>query len=82
MSNTLVPGGPAAYFNYNVGLFGRLEDRGLVRSVTEEPQGRTGRPRKYYSLSPEGARELREAYTSIQAMAGGSIPELDRLAEN
>ncbi len=61
---------------------GRLEDRGLVRSVTEEPQGRTGRPRKYYSLSPEGARELREAYTSIQAMAGGLITELDRLAEN
>ncbi len=61
---------------------GRLEDRGLVRSATEEPQGRTGRPRKYYSLSPEGARELREAYTSIQAMAGGSITELDRLAEN
>jgi PadR family transcriptional regulator, regulatory protein PadR len=61
---------------------GRLEDRGLVRSVTEEPQGRTGRPRKYYSLSPEGARELREAYTSIQAMAGGLITELDRLAES
>jgi PadR family transcriptional regulator, regulatory protein PadR len=61
---------------------GRLEDRGLVRSETEEPQGRTGRPRKYYSLSPEGARELREAYTSIQAMAGGLITELDRLAKN
>lgn len=60
---------------------GRLEDRGLVRSGTEEAQGRTGRPRKYYSLSPEGARELREAYASIQAMAGGLITELDRLAE-
>lgn len=61
---------------------GRLEDRGLVRSAPEEPRGRTGRPRKYYALSPEGARELREAYTSIQAMAGGSITELDRLAES
>ncbi len=59
----------------------RLEDRGLVRSHTEEPQGRTGRPRKYYSLTPDGARELREAYASIQAMAAGLMPELDRLAE-
>ena len=60
---------------------GRLEERGLVRSSTEEPQGRAGRPRKYYALTPGGARELREAYASIQAMAGGMISELDRLAE-
>ncbi len=61
---------------------GRLEDRGLVRSRTEDPQGRTGRPRKYYALSPEGARELRESYASIESMAGGLIPELDGLAES
>ncbi len=61
---------------------GRLEERGLVRSRTEEPQGRTGRPRKYYRLSPEGARDLREAYASIQSMAGGLTSELDRLAES
>ena len=59
---------------------GRLEERGLVRSRTEEPRGRTGRPRKYYALSPEGARDLRESYASIQSMAGGLIPDLDRLA--
>ena len=59
---------------------GRLEERGLVRSRMERPRGRTGRPRKYYTLSPEGARELRESYASIQSMAGGLIPELDRLA--
>ncbi len=59
---------------------GRLEERGLVRSHTEEPRGRTGRPRKYYALSPEGARDLRESYASIQSMAGGLIPDLDRLA--
>ncbi len=59
---------------------GRLEERGLVRRRTEEPQGRTGRPRKYYALSPEGARELRESYASVQSMAGGLISELDRLA--
>ncbi|MGH7540395.1 MAG: PadR family transcriptional regulator [Gemmatimonadota bacterium] len=59
---------------------GRLEERGLVRSRTEEPQGRTGRPRKYYRLSPEGARALRESYVTIQAMAGGLTSELNRLA--
>ena len=59
---------------------GRLEERGLVRSRTEEPQGRTGRPRKYYRLSREGARDLRESYSSIQSMAGGLIPELDEIA--
>jgi DNA-binding PadR family transcriptional regulator len=61
---------------------GRLEERGLVRSRTEEPQGRTGRPRKYYALSPEGARELRESYASIKSMAGGLTTELDRLADS
>ena len=60
---------------------GRLEERGLVRSRTEKPQGRTGRPRKYYRLSPEGARDLRESYATIQSMAGGLTSELDRLAE-
>ena len=59
---------------------GRPEERGLVRSRTEKPRGRTGRPRKYYALSPEGARHLRESYASIQSMAGGLIPDLDRLA--
>ena len=59
---------------------GRLEERGLVRSRTEEPRGRSGRPRKYYRLSPEGAHALRESYASIQAMAGGLTAELDRLA--
>ncbi len=61
---------------------GRLEERGLVRAGTEKPRGRTGRPRKYYALSPEGARELRESYASIESMAGGLIAELDGLAES
>jgi DNA-binding PadR family transcriptional regulator len=61
---------------------GRLEGRGLVRSRTEEPRGRTGRPRKYYHLSREGARDLRESYATIQSMAGGLTSELDRLAES
>ena len=61
---------------------GRLEERGLVRSRTEDPQGRTGRPRKYYVLSPEGARQLRESYASIESMARGLTSELDHLAES
>ena len=60
---------------------GRLEDRGLVRSSSETPRRRTGRPRKYYHLSTDGARSLRESYASIQSIAGDLIPELDRLAE-
>jgi DNA-binding PadR family transcriptional regulator len=61
---------------------GRLEERGLVRSRTEEPRGRTGRPRKYYALTPDGARNLRESYASLQSMAGGLTSRLDRLAES
>lgn len=61
---------------------GRLEDRGLVRSRTGTPrEGRPGRPRKYYTLRTEGARALQEAYTTIQAMAGGVLPKLTELAE-
>ena len=61
---------------------GRLEERGFVSSRTGEPvEGRAGRPRKYYTLQPEGARALRSTYATIQAMAGGLIPKLTELAE-
>lgn len=61
---------------------GRLEERGLVRSRTERPQeGRTGRPRKYYTLRREGARALKDSYSTIQSMAGGLIGRLTELAE-
>ena len=61
---------------------GRLEERGLVRSQTETSvAGRMGRPRKYYRLRPDGARALKESYATIQAMAGGLIPKLNRLVE-
>lgn len=60
----------------------RMGERGYVESWIGEPQeGRAGRPRKYYSLLPEGARALRDAYTSLQAMAGGLTDRLDDLAE-
>jgi PadR family transcriptional regulator PadR len=61
---------------------GRLEERGLVRSQTETSvEGRMGRPRKFYRLRPDGARALKDSYATIQAMAGGLIPKLNRLAE-
>ena len=60
---------------------GRLEGRDLVTSRVEQSPGRTGRPRKYYTLEPTGARELMATYSTIQAMAGGLIPKLADLAE-
>jgi DNA-binding PadR family transcriptional regulator len=61
---------------------GRLEEKGLVASQVGEPTpGRAGRPRKFYSLEPAGARTLLESYSTIQAMAGGLITRLSNLAE-
>lgn len=61
---------------------GRLEERGLVTSRVDGPvPGRAGRPRKYYRLTPAGARALLEAYETIQAMARGLVPRLADLAE-
>lgn len=58
---------------------GRLEERGLVKSRSDKPSGRPGRPRKYYALTLDGARDLREAYSSVQSMAGGLVAELEKL---
>ena len=60
---------------------GRLEDRGLVTSRVGDPTpGRAGRPRKYYSLEPAGAKALLKSYAAIQAMAGDLVPQLHDLA--
>ena len=60
---------------------GRLEERRLVIGRAGAPiPGRAGRPRKYYALTPAGARDLRESYTMIRAMAGGLLQRLDALA--
>lgn len=61
---------------------GRLQDRGMVTSRVGGPtEGHVGRPRKYYTLEPAGARALKAAYSTIQSMAGGLIPKLTELAE-
>ena len=59
----------------------RLEERGMVSSRVGEPTpGRAGRPRKYYHVEREGARALLDVYSSLQAVAGGVLPDLIQLA--
>ena len=61
---------------------GRLAERRLVVGRVGAPvPGRAGRPRKYYALTPAGARELKQSYTTIRAMAGNLLQRLDALAE-
>lgn len=61
---------------------GRLADRRLVVGRVGAPvPGRAGRPRKYYALTPSGARDLQESYSTIRAMAGGLLRRLDAIAE-
>ena len=59
---------------------GRLEERGLVSSDERPAPGR-GRPRRYYALTAGGARALMDAYETMQAMSGGLIPRLAKLAQ-
>ena len=61
---------------------GRMEERELVNSWVGQPtSGKAGRPRKYYTLEPKGARTLRDSYSMVQAMAGGLVRKLTVLAE-
>ena len=60
---------------------GRLAERKLVTWRLGEPEtGRVGRPRKYYAITPAGARALKTSFSTIQAMAGGLTSRLNRLA--
>jgi DNA-binding PadR family transcriptional regulator len=60
---------------------GRLEQRGLVSSKPGESAAeRTGMRRRYYTVKPEGARRVYQAFQEMQAMADGLLPELARLA--
>lgn len=61
---------------------GRLSERRFVTWRLGEPEaGRVGRPRKYYVITPLGARALRTSLDTIRAMAGGVAAKLNRLAE-
>jgi DNA-binding PadR family transcriptional regulator len=62
---------------------GRLEARGLVTSEVLSPEpGRVGRPRKHYTLRPAGAQALRAAYNGLQALAGGALGKLGKIANS
>src|SRR6185295_10998550 len=60
----------------------RLADRRLVVGRVGSPlPGQAGRPRKYYALTPAGARDLQESYTAIRALAGRLLQRINALAE-
>ena len=60
----------------------RLEERGFVSSwVGETAPGRGGRRRKFYRVSPAGARALEKSYADLRDMAAGLLPQLNRLAQ-
>lgn len=56
----------------------RLAARGLVTAEVGEPTPeRGGRRRKYYTLEPQGAIELRRSVDVIRSMSDGLIPKLE-----
>ncbi len=60
---------------------GRLESRRFVTSrLGKSAPERSGQRRKYYDVEPEGAAALYRAYTNIQSMAKGLVPQLAGLA--
>ena len=60
----------------------RLESKRLVESwIGGSTPERGGRRRKVYRLQPEGARELRDWWESVEQMTSGMLGRLDDLAE-
>ncbi len=59
----------------------RMERRHLVRSKIGDPTPqRGGRRKKFYSVTPVGARSLTESYENLRQMAAGLTPRLTQLA--
>ena len=57
----------------------RLESRGLVTSRYGEPTAeRGGRRKRFYRLSVEGRRALTRSLRTVQRMARGLEPKLER----
>lgn len=59
---------------------GRLAERRLVTWRLGELTPGPGRRRKYYALTPAGARALKSSLSTIRAMADGLTAKLNRLA--
>ena len=60
---------------------GRLDERRIVESRVEAP-GTPGRPRKFYRLTPMGARRLQTSYQALRSAAQGVTGRLASLAEH
>ncbi len=60
---------------------GRMQERGLVSSRVERAGEGPGRPRKLYELQPAGSRALLSAWDTMQSMAAGLVPRLERMVE-
>ncbi len=59
----------------------RLERRGCVSSRLGDPTPiRGGRRKRFYSLTPAGARALKTSYELLATMARGRLGRLDELA--
>ena len=60
----------------------RLDRHGLTDSgIGDEDRPGGGRPRRYYRVTPEGARALTESWEGLSDLARGVLPKLRRLAE-
>ena len=59
----------------------RLERRGFVTSRLGDPTPvRGGRRKRFYALTPAGARALKASYELLATMARGRLGRLDELA--
>ena len=59
----------------------RLARQGLVASrIGEESPRGGGRKRKFYSLTPAGARAVEQSYRGLQRLADGVLGEIRQLA--
>lgn len=58
----------------------RLENRGYVFGRLDANSSGRGRPRRYYTLQPEGVQELHRSYSQLKDMARGLGVKLEELA--
>jgi DNA-binding PadR family transcriptional regulator len=57
----------------------RLEEKGFITSKLGKPTAeRGGRAKRYFQVTADGARQLRESRAALAKMWEGISPELDR----
>ncbi len=60
----------------------RLENRGYVAGRRDDVSRGRGRPRRYYTLQPEGVSALHRSYSQLKEMARGLGSKLEELARH